>query len=128
MFAIGLAPKSSEDLKGLKPAHHAQGLWLAISQGLLFRDCLCYPIRQWCLLPRLAHLATVSFWALEGCIKATEQVRGYFFLLFSRLVLFSITDTPVLINYEVCFARQFSALYRILFFFKGEIIVKLHGD
>lgn len=118
MFAIGLAPKSLEGLKSLKPVHHAQGLWLAISQGPLFRDCVYYPIRQWCLLPRLAHLATVSFWALEGCIKATEQVRGYFFSCSdSRLVLFSITDTPILINYEVCFARQFSALYRILFFF-----------
>lgn len=95
--------------------------WLPTFHSLLFRHCLCNPIKQWRLLPRLAHLATVSFWVVEGCIKVTEQVSGYFLLLLSRLGCFSTLDTPILINYQVCFARHFSALYRILFFFlKGK--------
>lgn len=66
----------------------------------------------------------------KGVSKQQSKAEAIFFSCSLGWYCFSIVDTPVLINYEVCFARQFSALYRILFFFffKGEIIVKLHGD
>ena len=100
---------------------------LAASQVLLFRYCLCCPIKQWCLLTFFVCLPSHHLSLGDGRVYQGKRQRQWLFLpLLSWLsiVLAScIHPYSLIIKYISC--KAVLCLVQDTFFFLGETIVKL---